>query len=350
MSRSRSVVSRLPELDRATPGITRSALAALIALLCLPLPGWAHSVAQGQKSNNDRVIAIQNYGGVRSAAEHVTVSYYGHMAFKLTSPRGIELFIDPWHNDPSGKYDAWFRTQLPLTRADIALVTHAHYDHDATERLDATMVLERMAGEFTLGDVRIIGIAEKHVCEPQGRFPMRKLVQTLLKEDPCPPNETTEWNNNLYVIETGGLRFLHWGDNRQNPPESVWRRIGKIDVALLAISDEGHILSHRWADEVMRRVDAKVVIPSHYFQKGITVEGQYGFESALGWTRQHAHTVLDDATIRLSPDSVKGLHHHVMYFGDHVAFPVLQIVLPDKPESPPLPEAAEAWRRFAPTN
>ena len=108
---------------------------ALLPVLLAPQTAGAHSVAHEQDSNNDRIMAAQKYGGVRKSTGEVTVTYYGHMAFKITSPRGIELLIDPWRNDPTHMYGMWYQMHLPKQRTDIALVTHAHFDHDATERV-----------------------------------------------------------------------------------------------------------------------------------------------------------------------------------------------------------------------
>jgi L-ascorbate metabolism protein UlaG (beta-lactamase superfamily) len=306
----------------------------------------AHSVAHEQSSNNDRVMAAQKYGGVRKSTGEVTVTYYGHMAFKITSPRGLEVFIDPWRNDATGKYEMWYQMHMPKTRTDIALITHAHFDHDATERLDATMILDRMAGRFELGDIKILGIAEKHVCEPQGKYPFRSMIIAIDK-DPCPPDESTQWNNSMYVIETGGLRFLHWGDNRQNPPDHIWQMIGKVDVAFLPVSDDGHILSPRWADVVMKKLGVKIVVPSHYYITGIGVPHAGGLEPALEWTQKHEHTLLDTPILTLTPEKVATYDQHVLYFGDHVPFAVTGTPPEPQKEMPPVPEPAKAWERFA---
>ena len=319
----------------------------LAAVLLAPRAAGAHSVAHEQDSNNDRVMAVQKYGGVRKSTGEVTVTYYGHMAFKLTSPRGIDVLIDPWRNDPTHQYGMWYQMHLPKQRTDIALVTHAHFDHDATERVDATMILDRMAGRFVLGDVTILGIAEKHMCEAQGKYPFRSAVIAATGKDPCPPGETTQWNNTMYVIETGGLRFLHWGDNRQNPPDHVWEMIGDIDVAFLSVSDDGHILTPKWADVVMKRLGAKIVIPSHYYVHGVGVPHAGGLESALEWTRTHPHTLLESPTLVLTQESVAPYEQHVMYFGDHVPFEVTGTEPEPQTEIPPVPEPAKAWERFA---
>ncbi len=303
------------------------------------------SVSYKQKSNNDRAIAFQQVGGIRPDNGEVTISFYGSSAFKITSPRGVEIFIDPWRNDPSGVWGLWFAMEMPITRTDIGLVTHSHFDHDGFDRLDATMILDRMAGNFQLGDAKITGIAEKHMCVPQGKYSYRAAIKKAINEDPCEPNETTQWNNVMFLIEMGGLRILHWGDNRQKMPDYIWKMIGDVDIAMLPVSDEGHILSHEWGDKVMEKINAKVVFPMHYHVNGVNIPGWAGSEPAIKWVMKHKHTMLNGPTVVLTKDKLKDLRQHVMYFGDHVAFPLPGPPATD-PEVPPVPEPGEAWKQL----
>jgi len=304
--------------------------------------------AQLETYNNDRAIAAQVYGGLHEDRGEVRITFYGNIAFEIESPRGVKVFVDPWRNDITGMYPPWYVRDMPKVRTDIALVTHAHFDHDAVDRLQADMVMERMAGTFRLADVKITGIAEKHVCETQGEVPYRDLVKHFIDQDPCPPNETLQWDNSLYVIETGGLRILHWGDNRQNPPQRVWDIIGDVDVAILAVSDDGHILSPKWADVVMQKSKANVVIPGHYYVEGVNIPGAFGLKSAAGWVAGHPHTMLERASITLSPATVAEFDQHVMYFGDHVAFDSGGKLPAGDAGLPEVPPPARAWERFAP--
>ena len=89
------------------------------------------------------------------------IEFYGNDAFKITSPLGLTVLTDPWRNDPKGRYPKWFLNEFPAIRVDVVLSTHAHFDHDAVERPNGLMVLERLVGHFQLGDVSITGIAEK---------------------------------------------------------------------------------------------------------------------------------------------------------------------------------------------
>ena len=114
----------------------------------LPEKIQAQSTAWTQAGNNNHVIELQEAGEADAGAEgDVTIDYYGHCAFKITSPNGVTMMFDPWRNDPSGAWGLWFPEEFPKTVVDIGMSTHAHFDHDAVDRLEATMLLDRMVGQ-----------------------------------------------------------------------------------------------------------------------------------------------------------------------------------------------------------
>ena len=303
-----------------------------------------------QLSNNDRVIAAQKYGGIRESTGEVEITYYGMCAFKITSPKGLEIVIDPWRNAPGfGGY--WFLVDFPVTKCDIGLSTHAHGDHDAIHRLDAAMIMERMGGTFELGDVKITGIMDKHMCEPQNDLYTSKMVLEMFGKKTFPPNEHLEWDNTMFLIETGGLRILHWGDNRQNPPKDVWDMMKDIDIALLPVSDDGHILTPRWGVEITKKLNAKVVIPNHYYIEGLNAPNAGWLLPAEQFTRMLDHTFLDKHTISLSPQKIKEYKNYVMYFGEHIATDIFKWEPPTyQVENAPLQKPVKAWERFKPKN
>ena len=266
--------------------------------------------------NHDRIIQIQNEGGTRDAAGGVEISYYSNSSFSVTSPKGVSILVDPWRNDPSGAWGWWYRIEFPMTEVDIGMSTHAHFDHDALDRLDANMLLDRMAGTFELGDVKITGIADKHQCAAPGIVDWIQAVKQFEgRDDPC-TNNFRHMDNNLYLIETGGLRLLMWGDNRPNPTQAVMDQIGQVDIVFLPVDGSGHILDYAQADSVMEMVGAKVAIPHHY----LVPETTYYTSTLLDaseWTQTHPHTMLDGPTVVLSPESIADMDGHVMYFGSH---------------------------------
>ena len=195
--------------------------------------------------------------------------------------------------------------QMLVTAADIGMSTHAHFDHDAFERLDSGMILDHMAGTWEFGDIRVTGTPDKHECNPQGLWPWGHVVEPMTGINPCPPTDTTQWDNVMYVIETGGIRFLHWGDNRHNPPNEVWDQLTNIDVAFLAVDDSGHILNGEWALDIEKKLQPKIVFPAHYHIQGITVEAST-LMPAGKWVKAHEnHEILDSLTMTFNPDSIR---------------------------------------------
>jgi len=294
------------------------ALPSIALLGVLALIFGAHAQQSGTFTaspwNDNSLIAVQKRGGDPTRPGDVTIEFYGHDAFKITSPAGLTVLTDPWRNDPTGVYSRWFLTDFPAIRVDIVLSTHAHFDHDAVDRPNGLMVLERLIGQYRLGDVEILGLADKHKCEstPEG-------ASTDSRVETCPPNNVIGLDNAIQIIETGGLRIAIWGDNRPVPDPSLDHHLMNVDVLILPVET---VLSRHEEDAILRKYDPKAIIPSHYFVKGLTTDAS-GLESADGWVhdQEKVHPAdvlrLDSAELKLSAASLKGAHHRVYYFGNN---------------------------------
>ena len=267
--------------------------------------------------NHNRIIEVQNAGGVQEDSGKVGIAFFSNSSFQVTSPRGITIMVDPWRNDPSGAWGLWYRIEFPKAEVDIGLSTHAHFDHDALGRLEANMLLDRMAGTFQLGDVTITGIADKHQCVAPGIVAWTDAVKQFEgRDNVCPPTNARHFDNNLYVIETGGLRLLMWGDNRPEPPQEVWDRIGSVDVVFVPVDGSRHILDYAQADSVVARSGAKIAIPHHYLVPETTFVTST-LLPATEWAQTHEHTMLETSSIEISMADLEGKSGHVYYFGSH---------------------------------
>ncbi len=91
--------------------------------------------------NHNRVIQVQNEGGVQADSGKVGIAFFSNSSFRITSPRGITIMVDPWRNDPSGAWGLWYRMEFPAAEVDVGMSTHAHFDHDALGRLEANSTL-----------------------------------------------------------------------------------------------------------------------------------------------------------------------------------------------------------------
>ena len=263
--------------------------------------------------NDNSLITIQKEGGDPARAGDVKLEFYGHDAFKITSPRGVTVLTDPWRNDSTGQYPKWFLNDFPALRVDIVLSTHAHFDHDAVDRPNSLMVLERLVGQFRLGDVEVTGLVDKHQCDPGAD---QKSDST---EKTCPPNNVMAFDNAIQIIETGGLRIAIWGDNRAVPDPALDHYLKNVDVLVLPVET---VLTRDEVDAIVRKYDPKAVIPAHYFLKGLTTDTS-GLESVDGWVNdwEKAHhgdvRRLDTADLTLNAGALKGTDPKVFYFGNH---------------------------------
>jgi L-ascorbate metabolism protein UlaG (beta-lactamase superfamily) len=257
---------------------------------------------------------------MKAGAGAVKVDYFGSSAFKITSPSGITLMIDPWRNHPSRKWD-WYFDDFPLTEVDIGISSHAHFDHDALHLLDAHVLLDRLIGTYTFGDLKITGIADKHATDSSAAvYDFKRIIKEFDNIDITPPNNPRSWDHCLLLIETGGLKILAWGDNRHNPPEEVWAAVSDIDIVLLPIDDSQHVISFPHAEEIIERLSPSIIIPHHYYIFDVTVR-QSTLQPADGWLNTQENVIrLTNPSVSYHPKDLTNIKRRIDFFDGHVAF------------------------------
>lgn len=188
----------------------------------------------------------------------LTVTYYGHCAFLWETGQGSRVLADPYRNREDR---FWFTRKFPKIHCEVGLITHAHFDHDAAERLPETASLLRSPGELKYQDVSVRGIGDFH-SNPRGNTP--------------------DFPNVMYRLEADGLRFLHLGDNRADWPNEVTDSVGEVDVLMVTVDDSNHLLTYQEVDSIIGRLRPKVVIPMHYQVPGL-IPDSAGLLPADGW-------------------------------------------------------------------
>ena len=133
------------------------------------------------------------------------LTWMAHSCFNIILENGTKIVFDPFDNT--------IGYELPVLEADIALISHDHFDHNDVSRLSGDYTLIREAGEYTVGDVKIRGIKTYH--DPE---------QGALRGE-----------NVVFIVEAEGIRIAHLGDLGEMPQEEFYKELGKIDILLIPV-------------------------------------------------------------------------------------------------------------------
>lgn len=171
------------------------------------------------------------------------LAWCGHSYFVLSSG-GQVLAIDPHDGDSLG-------LERCKVDADYVLITHDHYDHNAAEVASGPRtkaVLRFREVPVTLGPFRVRGFRLPHDSDGGSSY---------------------GWST-AYMVEAEGLRVLHMGDVGVPPDEGLVSVIGPTDVIMVPAGDVTTV-GQEGAVEWALRLNAKLVIPMHYWVRGSNV-------------------------------------------------------------------------------
>ena len=274
-----------------------------------------------QSENNNRMISLQDEECKHTKGPgNVKLAYFGGSCFRVTTPSGLTLLIDPWRNPPAGS-TSWFLYDFPRCEVDIGLSTHAHFDHDNLHSLHASTLIDRLVGRYEFSDVVVTGIADKHVSDSSHCVhDWATLTRKTSSMETLPPYNWRSFDNSILVIETAGLRILHWGDNRPNPPESVWSALGHVDIALLPIDGSQHLLAYEHVAMVRNRLQPHITVPHHYFVRNIMHTASTLLPPDEWIAKQLNVRFTESGEITLSTEQVKSEDKLVFCFAEKVAF------------------------------
>lgn len=177
------------------------------------------------------------------------IQYFGHSAFLITLSNHKTILFDPYRNFPPDWM--WFSQRFPLTAPDIVVITHPHFDHDEVGSLSNFPTILRDPLEVVGDGFKISAVRDRHAKGYGAEF--------------------GAWNN-IVVLEADGIRFCHWGDNRPDAPDALFGWLGEVDVLVIPIDDNEHILNFDQVGPLLTRVQPKVVVPTHYKIDGFSHE------------------------------------------------------------------------------
>ena len=240
--------------------------------------------------------------------QHAAIQYLGHSCFVITSPAGTRLLIDPYADGE------WPGLSFPTTHADKVLVTHGHWDHAAWRAIRGHPKVIDKPDLLNGKDFVIRGFAGRHADLAGG---------------------STAYGNIIYVVETGGLRFCHLGDNGP-VTEQLRLAIGPVDVLMVPVDKENRVLTYDQAQAWVEALSPRLVIPMHYRVPGRTLPSVIHLGTVDEWvSHQTRFERRKGDTIDLDPATLPQR-------GDR-----LVVVLGLPGEAPPEPGAEKAGRAEA---
>src|SRR5438045_4117138 len=92
--------------------------------------------------------------GAAHADGKTKVTWYGHAAFRIDTPSGKVLLIDPWIENPANANAKDILAKL--TAVDLILVSHGHFDHIGNATDIAKKTKAKLVATFDLGNA-IVG-------------------------------------------------------------------------------------------------------------------------------------------------------------------------------------------------
>jgi L-ascorbate metabolism protein UlaG (beta-lactamase superfamily) len=218
-----------------------------------------------------------------AAAGHTEITWYGQSAFKVVTPSGRVLLLDPWFANPMNKEGK--ATGDALRKVDLILVSHGHFDHvgqaaDISRRTGAKLVATLDLGEamaryggfprenmsyqtlgntggiltFFDGEVRILLVPAVHSSHISG------------KDLGVNTDEETHWGGNpagFVVSIKNGPTIYHTGDTDVFSDMTRVNQLGRIDLMLTCIGDHFTMGPDRAAEAVSLVKPVKAV-PMHY--------------------------------------------------------------------------------------
>jgi L-ascorbate metabolism protein UlaG (beta-lactamase superfamily) len=197
----------------------------------------------------------------------LSVKWLGHSTFKITTPGGKRIVIDPWvDGNPACPDEA-----KALDGLDLMLITHAHFDH-----VGDAVSLAKAHGPEVVAIFEICqwlegqGVANCVGMNKGGTVELNGLKATMVEAQHSAALTDTDGKliyggepaGFVLEVETG-LKLYHAGDTNVFSDMEIIRKLYKPAIAMLPIGSV-FTMGPREAAYACKLLKPKVVIPMHH--------------------------------------------------------------------------------------
>jgi L-ascorbate metabolism protein UlaG (beta-lactamase superfamily) len=223
------------------------------------------------------------------------LTWYGQSAYKIVTPGGNVLLIDPWLTNP--KNPNGDKDLAGLKRVDLIFVTHGHSDHvgetvEIAKRTGAKLVAGHDLAKAMVSNLGFPPEQAEVETTPffGGEISLLggELIVTLVPA----VHGAGLWKDDGSVFSYGGIpagiviairngpSFYHTGDTDVFSDMALISKFHKIDIMLCCIGDHFTMGPAR-AAEAVKLVEPDTVIPMHYATFPVLTGTPEKFESEL---------------------------------------------------------------------
>lgn len=169
------------------------------------------------------------------------IKWHGHACFELVSDNGLVVGIDPHDGVSLG-------LRPPMFKADVILVTHSHFDHNAIQVISKpnSRVLDGFEGITKIDGIEVKGIRSYH--DPYGG--------------------TLRGSTIVYRVVIDGISFVHLGDLGTIPSEKFFNELVPVDTLFIPVGGV-YTIGASEAVKIIEKISPKIAVPMHYSIPGL---------------------------------------------------------------------------------
>lgn len=207
------------------------------------------------------------------------IVWYGHASFKIQTPHGKVLLIDPWIVNPANNHNKKYLEEL--NKVDLILLTHAHGDHIGNSIEIAQKTGAKLVATFDLGKAMILygGYPEKQFgYETTGNFGgeialldgevkvlfVPAVHSSALEIPNSPKGLTYAGNPGGFIISIkNGPVIYHTGDTDLFEDMKIIGSLYKVDIMMVCIGDK-FTMGPKRAAIATKWVNPRIIVPMHF--------------------------------------------------------------------------------------